>query len=450
MGSESKVVSNEDFEKAVLGYCLRFPETASSIIDGLKEDDFSSQKNRSIFKGIKSLDAKGSPIDLLILSEKSGLPVSELLEFQDPDRSGAFNGISIDFYKNQIKAFSKRRKLQVILEQQIKDPSVEFPTIASSIKELLEEGEGWSGGGSKGVALGHVYDAQRMIREYEKYVSDLDKINFRTGINPIDRKIRGVAGGEVLTIVARAGSFKTATLQNMLINYIQNSAWGVAFFSLEMPVPSLTERFHEMISQYPGSEVEEFYRSKHFCLEEIQKELVKGLSKLFVVPVKVSIKQIPEYTSLIEKHFRTKIGVVGIDYLGLIDAQGPNQYEIVSRLARGIKGLAKEINLPVILLTQVSRKGGSGETEITLDMGRDSGAIEEAADFVIGLFQSEKGNPLFEASDPEYDLIAKILKNRKGPKNSMWKLSLDPSTLRLGHEAEAWTPPKKNSRRIDL
>jgi hypothetical protein len=300
------------------------------------------------------------------------------------------------------------------------------------------------------VSLHHVYDASRMIYEYEAHVSNLDKINFKTGINPIDRKIRGVGGGEVLTIVARAGSFKTTALQNMLISYIQNSAWGAAFFSLEMPVPSVTERFHEMISECPGGEVEEFYRSKHCRLEEIKKDFIKVLSKLFVVPVKVSLKQIPAYTSLIEKHFRTKVGVIGIDYLGLIDAQGANQYEIISRLARGVKSLAKEINLPIILLTQSSRKGGSGQTEVTLDMGRDSGAIEEAADFVIGLFQSEKNNSPLETEDPEYDLIAKILKNRKGTVNSMWKLTLDPKTLRLGHDAEPWTPPKRNSRREDL
>jgi replicative DNA helicase len=300
------------------------------------------------------------------------------------------------------------------------------------------------------VNLDHVYDASRMIKEYEAYVHNLDKINFRTGVNPIDRKIRGVAGGEVLTIIARAGAFKTAMLQNILLNYIQNSAWGAAFFSLEMPVPSLTERYHEIISEVSGEEVERSYHNKEICLEEIQRKFVKTLSKLFVVPVKVDLKQIAQYVSLIESHYHIKVGVIGIDYLGLIDAPGPNEYEIISRLARDVKTLAKELSLPVVLLTQASRKAGSGETELTLDMGRGSGAIEEGADFVIGLFQSEKNNPSSQNDDPEYDLVAKILKNRKGPKNSMWKLDLDPKTLRLGHEAEPWTLPKKQRKGDDL
>jgi hypothetical protein len=297
--------------------------------------------------------------------------------------------------------------------------------------------------GNGRVSLQHVYDASRMIKEYQDYVHNFEKINFKTGIKQIDEKIRGVAGGEVLTLMARTGAYKTAELQNMLLNYIQISDLGAAFFSLEMPIPSLTERFHEMISRMSGAEVEQSYRDKAKRLEEMQGDFTKKLSNLFVIPTKVNLQQIAQYVSLIESYFSIKIGVIGIDYLGLIDAKGNSQYEIISKLARDVKTLAKELNLPIVLIAQTSRRAGSGEIEITLDMARDSGAIEEGADFVIGLFQSEKDNPLFKTDEPEYDLIAKILKNRKGPINSRWKLSLNPRTLTFGHEAEPWTPPKK-------
>ena len=105
----------------------------------------------------------------------------------------------------------------------------------------------------KEISLDHVYDAGRMVQEYEGYVRNLDKINFKTGVTQIDQKIRGVAGGEVLTIIARAGAFKTAIAQNMLMNYVQNSSWGAILFSLEMPVASLTERYHEIISGFSYS-----------------------------------------------------------------------------------------------------------------------------------------------------------------------------------------------------
>ena len=138
---------------------------------------------------------------------------------------------------------------------------------------------------------------------------------------------------------------------------------------------------------------------------------------------------------------------VGIDYLGLLQGNGTSRYDVVSGLSTGTKDLAKMLNIPVVLLGQVSRKGGAGETEVTLDMGRDSGAIEEGADFVLGLWrQSQRVLPVESGSEPRYDLICRILKNRKGPPGSYWKLNLDPTTLRIGSKAEPWEPPKEKSR----
>lgn len=300
----------------------------------------------------------------------------------------------------------------------------------------------------KRVDICHVYDSKRMLEEYRSYLKTLTQNRFITGISEIDKRIRGVAGGEVLTFIARAGSFKTAMLQNLLKNYIQNSSWGAIFFSIEMPISSVTERYHGILGGVSGREVEELYLSTMEGSEKQRKmledALIRDLKNLLVVPVKVSISDIASYVRLIEQEFSIKIGVIGIDYLGLMDGPGLNEYEIISRLSRDIKNMAKMLNLPVVLLSQVSRKGGGGEVEISLDMGRGSGAIEEGADFILGLWQSERKKSAIEDQEPEYDLICRILKNRKGPKGSRWKLDLDPSNLRIGADAEKWEPPKTN------
>ena len=148
--------------------------------------------------------------------------------------------------------------------------------------------------------------------------------------------------------------------------------------------------------------------------------------------------------------FNIKVGVIGIDYLGLMDGPGVNEYEVISKLSRDTKTMAKMINLPVILLSQVSRKGGSGYDEINLDHARGSGAIEEGADFVLGLWQAEREKGPQEAimnPEPEYDLICRILKNRKGPVMSTWTLDLDARTLGIEPEAEAYKVTKKNKSR---
>lgn len=293
------------------------------------------------------------------------------------------------------------------------------------------------------ISIDNVYDGHRMLDEYREYVNQSDKVRFLTGIKPIDKQIRGVSGGEVLTIIARAGSFKTAALQNMLFNYASNSSWGACFFSIEMPIPNVTERYLQMSAGMPGQDIEDTYRGKlkNIDLNALESQFKNELKNLFVIPVKVSLADVAGYVQLLEREKDIKVGVIGIDYLQLIDGKGLNEYEVTSRLARQTKDLAKLLNIPAVLLSQVSRKGGDGEVEISMDMGRGSGAIEEGADFVLGLWQAPK-----DGSDGEFDLICRILKNRKGRKGSRWKLFIEPKTFWFSHEAEPYKPPAKGKK----
>jgi hypothetical protein len=287
------------------------------------------------------------------------------------------------------------------------------------------------------VDISNVYDSARMIGEYQEYIKNLKQNRFITGINEIDKRIRGVAGGEVLTIIARSGSFKTAILQNLLKNYIHHSAWGAGFFSIEMPVASLAERYLEILDGSTGREVENLFRDKSQAdiKQAAITQFVKDLERLFIVPTRVSLSDIAAYVQLIEREKNIKIGVIGIDYMGLMEGPGTSEYEIISRLSIGLKSTAKLLNIPAIVLAQVNRKGGGGTNEISLDMGRGSGAIEEAADFVLGLWQAENDTG-------EKDLICKILKNRKGPVGSRWRLDLTHQTLQIGANAEKYELPK--------
>jgi replicative DNA helicase len=183
-------------------------------------------------------------------------------------------------------------------------------------------------------------------------------------------------------------------------------------------------------------------------MEKSASHFRKSLQRLYVIPSRVSLSDITAYVKLIEAEKNVKVGVIGIDYLGLMDGPGTNTYETISRLATGTKNVAKVLNIPAILLTQVNRKGGSGQSEITLDMGRDSGAIEEGADFVLGLWQQPRDPKDIDVwaeglpdSETHIDLICRILKNRKGPANSTWKLQINPHAMLIGTEAAPYKPP---------
>jgi replicative DNA helicase len=289
-----------------------------------------------------------------------------------------------------------------------------------------------------------------MVVEYEAYLRNLKNNRFITGIDEIDRRIRGVAGGEVLTILARAGSFKTAMLQNLLTRYVKNSTWGAVMFSIEMPVASVTERWFQILDGCTGKEVERQFTDKiNTDLKSASVEQFnKDLSRLYVIPSKVGLEDLVQYVRLIEAEHGVRIGVVGVDYMGLMDAPGENEYQQVSGVAKGIKGIAKRLNIPVLMLSQVSRKGGDGEVEISLDMGRGSGAVEEAADFVLGLWQAERPQVMCTTDErTEYDLVCRILKNRKGPKGSRWKLDIDAQTLRFGTSAVEYVVQKTSRKK---
>jgi replicative DNA helicase len=296
-----------------------------------------------------------------------------------------------------------------------------------------------------------------MVEAYQQHIANLKKNRFVLGIPEIDKRIRGVAGGEVLTILARSGSFKTAMLQNLLKNYVQHSAWTAVFFSIEMPVSSVAERYFQMLDGCTGPEVESMFTdtSPNGVRDIAIGQFVKDLQRFFVIPTRVSLSDITAYVRLIETEKNVKVGVIGIDYLGLMDGPGANTYETTSRLATGTKNLAKLLNIPVVLLSQVSRKGGSGQSEISLDMGRDSGAIEEGADFVLGLWQHAKDESDTDVwadrlpdAESQPDLICKILKNRKGSAGSTWTLELVAHAMHIGANAVPYD--RKESIRTSL
>ena len=299
----------------------------------------------------------------------------------------------------------------------------------------------------RGVHISNVYTAERMVSEYQSYLRNIKDNRFNTGIHPIDKHIRGIGGGEVMTILARAGSFKTAMLQNLLLRYVKNSNLSAVFFSIEMPVASVTERYFEILDGCTGFEVERMFLDpgQETIAQASIKQFQVDLDRLLIVDTKISLENVPQYIEIIHREMGRKVGLVGIDYLGLMDAPGKDEYQQVSAIAKGMKTMAKAINLPVVLLSQVSRKGGDGEVEVTLDMGRGSGTIEEAADVVLGLWQQEA--PFCTTAEPEYDLICRLLKNRKGQKGRRWKLELDPTTLRFGENAEDYVPPKAKKRK---
>jgi hypothetical protein len=206
-----------------------------------------------------------------------------------------------------------------------------------------------------------------------------------------------------------------------------------------MPIPNIAERYLQQFDRSPGYYIEQHYSNNdEDSISALERRFRNDLKRFFVVPTKVSLSDIEQYIKIIEDSKQLKIGLIGIDYMQLIDEPG-KEYEQITKIARGSKDLAKYLNIPVIVLSQINRQGEDGNTEVSLSMGRGSGAIEEAADFMFGLWKNNE------------DLICKILKNRKGSAGSMWKLELDSNCFLIGQNAVRYfkTKHKKSNGYCD-
>lgn len=255
-----------------------------------------------------------------------------------------------------------------------------------------------------------VYSIGSGFNEYKQFVSTFDAIKVKLGFEPIDEKIRGLVPGEVAVILGRTSVGKSAFLQWIGLNYAKRTKQPVLFFSLEMPISSVVERSIQISTGECGYDVERFVKSGNVIFEqEVKAELKKIESFYSVTKSGLNLGQIKNIIQHSEENiFKRKCGLILIDYLGLIAGGGRDLYEKISNIAREIKTIAKDLNTPIIYLSQINRKY-QGTDELDLSAARDSGAIEEAADFVFGLRRVDTEETL-----DSIKLELGILKNRRG------------------------------------
>ena len=275
----------------------------------------------------------------------------------------------------------------------------------------------------------YFYTPERAFNErYKNYVFESQRSRVVTGFEKIDKYLRGLRAGEVLAIIGKTGNAKSALVQNIAHNYAKQSSEPVLFFSLEMPVVSVLERSFQIETGLSGYEVEnETLRMLNGEPSKLSMQaniIFSSLPNLYTIEKSgLTLEQVKQFTKFGEGNiYKKKSGLILIDYLSLLDGRGKDIFEQTARLARGLKEVAKELNTPVIFLSQVT-KGKSQTDELELDSGRDSGAIAEGADFILGLWKNDETGEAIE-----YTLG--VLKNRRG-KTGKIRVSMDRQSLRF-------------------
>lgn len=425
--------SASDIERALLGVMIAEGAVRPEVT--LAPDDFASERHRRIFMTMLELADKGDPCDLPTLVQaltvKGEIGKVGGASYVASLTDGIPSCVSINAWQKAILDFAIRRRLIKQADALMRLAQTEnFDRLSLEVETLGDILQARTGEES-------IDTLEDIDREYEEFVRNLDQMSIRLGINELDDRTGGLQFGEVVTLIARTGVGKSAIAQNMISNVLRAyPKAGVVFVSLEMPRLQAFARQLQIHAGKKRSEVIEAYRSGNKCAVQADEFVANYRKRLAIIDKPgLTLDQIKRRVSaLVKLKLLNPVRLLVIDYLGYL-AGGPKDASLVERIseiARDVKQLAKELHVVVLLISQTSRNAGDGSEEVTITDARDSGAIEDSADFLIGCWRPElkTGITVDKFDQVEGDLWFKILKARRGVQDK-FKVKFEGETLRV-------------------
>ena len=224
--------------------------------------------------------------------------------------------------------------------------------------------------------------------------ADKNEAGIKFGYDLIDNITGGLRGGDVFTIIANPGCYKTTMLMNLIKRAIDKQENGIAiFFSLEMQIEAEFERELQINIGYKAVwELRKRIRENKAEWEETKKSLLETrYSRLWVSEENgLSVDGIVKVIKTTEEVAGEPAIIIGIDYLDFIDSKQQKEYDAVKSVMIGIKkSIAKALNIPVILLCQTNRENKQADEEVGARSGKGGSAIEATSDFSLGLWRHE-------------------------------------------------------------
>ncbi len=383
-------------EEAVLGAIMIDKDGFPSIIEILRKESFYLEKNQTIFQLMSELFGKSQPIDLLTVHEslkKSGHlekvgGISYLMDLTNKVGSAA----NIEFHARIIAQKYIQRELIRVSTQIIHDSFED----TKDVLELLDEAErGLYEISDQNLNTGYESLASLAVKAQKEIEATSQKGSEMTGVTTgfveLDKMTNGWQPSDLIIMAARPGMGKTAFTLSLAKNAAE-AGRGIAFFSLEMASVQLVQRLISMEAEINSSKL------RNGQMEEYEwRKLHAAVDKLSQVPIYIDDTPGINIFELRAKCRRLKqnhnISMIVIDYLQLMagppNGKNGNREQEISSISRSLKGLAKELHVPVIALSQLSRavESRGGEKRPQLSDLRESGAIEQDADIVTFIYR---------------------------------------------------------------
>jgi len=412
-------------EQSLLGGLMLDNAAWDRIADQVNETDFYRDDHRRIFRHIARLIEAGRPADIVTVFES-------LEKSSESDQAGGMAYLG-EIANSTPSAANIKRYAEIVRERAIlrKLVTVGDEIAASALsplgreaKQLLDEAEKKvfeiKDAGSRTTEgfipiqplLGKVVDR---IQELYDRDSPSDITGIPTGFTDLDHKTSGLQPGDMVIVAGRPSMGKTAFALNMAEHVALVAGLPVAIFSMEMPGTQLAMRFLSSVGKLDAHRV----RTGKLNDDEWQR-MTYALGKLHEAPIHIDETPALNSTELRARARRLyrqcgKLGLIVVDYLQLMSSvgQGENRATEISEISRSIKALAKELHVPVVALSQLSRnvEGRPNKRPVMSDL-RESGAIEQDADVILFIYRDEVYNP----DSPDKGSAEIIIgKQRNGP-----------------------------------
>lgn len=412
--------NNIDAEASVLGAILIDNNAADTLVCKLNEQDFYLAANRTIFNAIKSLQEASKPIDIVSVCDqlelKGKLDEVGSLSYISELAEGVVSAANGEYYVEILKRDSLSRRVIEAGNDITKfayDCEDGKDALANAEKIVYQIAEQSSEKSLIGIGDA-VAKTMNMIQDVQ--AGNVQKNVVRTDFPTFDEMTHGLKPGEMVLIAARPSVGKTAFALNIAANVAINHQKKVAIFSLEMPAELLAKRMLAYISKVPLKKMD-----TRGGLSDIDyKKLNKGYKTMIASSIYIDDYSLNSPADILSKCRRLKreqgLDLVIIDYLQLMSAQkngrsAESRQVEVSDMSRKIKIYAKELNCPIIVLSQMSRlvESRTDHTPLLSDL-RESGSIEQDADVVMFLNNPSK----YDKTKPENLVILDVKKNRNG------------------------------------
>lgn len=434
---------NDDAEKSLLGAVLQKEEALADAMEIIKDEDFYRDPHKEIFKAITILNQKGIGVDTVTVSEElkkrkslemvgGTAYIFELPTFA-PTVSNAVEYAKIIAEKSMLRQLIASST--DIIDQSYLGKEPAERVIDNAEQQILDIGKNRQGKdySDMSIVMKETFEKLQSIKDHAGGL-----IGLGTGLERIDKMTSGLQKSDLIILAARPSVGKTAFSLNITLNAALEGA-SVLFFSLEMAKSQLGQRLLSIRSRVPLKKIKDgtvYNNPEDF---DRLNETIGELTDLNIAIDDTSGISIAEIKNKCRRMKQSKgLDLIIIDYLQLMELgeKVENRTQEVSILTRRVKQLARELDCPVILLSQLNRESEKRRGVPQLSDLRESGSIEQDADLVI--FLSKKVDGEYEY---ENERVVHIAKHRNGETGTIDLAWIGEYTLFRNLDTTTQTPP---------